>query len=207
MFDIQEKIKIDAKNEHLRENFKKELNFLQSCLDDIKIEPFEKCDNSKLSLVIPFYNSEKYLNRLLRSIQKQELKEIEILFVDDCSTDNGLQLLEEYSKIDKRIVIVKNDKNKGCLYGYVRCILEAKADYTMIIDADDMLLSNLKELYEISEKNNKDINDFSYLRGTFNNFNEIRMRNREYYQPNIGEIIFTNNYVGYTFIAKKNNEI
>ena len=77
----------------------------------------------------------------------------------------------------------------------------------MIIDADDMLLSNLKELYEISEKNNKDINDFSYLRGTFNNFNEIRMRNREYYQPNIGEIIFTNNYVGYTFITKKNNEI
>ena len=73
----------------------------------------------------------------------------------------------------------------------------------MIIDADDMLLSNLKELYEISEKNNKDINDFSYLRGTFNNFNEIRVRNREYYQPDIGEMIFAHNYIGSTFIAKK----
>ena len=76
----------------------------------------------------------------------QELKEIEIIFVEDCSTDNGLELLEKYSKIDKRIKIIKNKRNEGCFYSYARGIIEAKANHTMFLDDDDMLLSHLKEL-------------------------------------------------------------
>ena len=144
-----------------------------------------------------------WINRLLRSIQRQELKELEIVFVDDNSNDSSYHLIEEYSKIDKRIRLVKNDNNKGCLYGYVRSILEAKSNYTMIIDADDMLLSNLKELYEISVKSGKDINDFGYLRGKFNDFYKIQMNDKELYQPDIGELIFSHKYHGSTFIAKK----
>ena len=87
------------------------------------------------------------MNRLLKSIQLQKLisspnynnillsnniylrikvKEIEIIFIEDCSTDKGFQLLKEYSKIDQRIVLIKNEKNKGCLYSYVKGILETK---------------------------------------------------------------------------------
>ena len=73
----------------------------------------------------------------------------------------------------------------------------------MILDADDMLLSNLKELYEISVKNNKEINDFGYIYGNLDNFIEIKMGNRELNQPFIGEMIFSNRYHGCTYITKK----
>jgi hypothetical protein len=133
----------------------------------------------------------------------QKFKEIEIIFIEDCSTDKGFQLLKEYSKIDQRIVLIKNEENKGCLYSYVKGILETKAKFTMIIDNDDMLLPNLKELYEISEQNNKDINDFSYIHGKLNDLYENRMGSKELYQPNIKEIFFKKNYHGCTYINNK----
>ena len=188
---------------NLKQKFKNEIFFLKSCLDNTTIEFFEKYENPKLSIVIPLFNNEKYLNRLLRSIQKQNIKEIEIIFVDDASSDNSFQIIKNYKNIDNRIKIFRNLQNKGSLYTYVRCILEAKANYTMIIDADDMLLSNLKELYEISVKYNKDINDFGYIYGNLDNFNEMKMGNRELNQPFIGEMIFSNRYHGCTFITKK----
>ena len=187
----------------LKKKFKKDIDFIQSCLNDRKIESFEKYDKPKITLIIPFYNGEKYLARLLRSIQMQELKEIEIIFVEDCSTDNGLEQLEKYSKIDKRIKIIKNKKNEGCFYSYARGVLEAKANHTMFLDDDDMLLSNLKELYEISYNNDKDINDFGFIQGRLNDFDEVMRKDEILYQPNIGEMIFTNNYIGCTFIVNK----
>ena len=204
--------------------FKNEIDFIRSCINSTTIEKYERCSDPKLSIVIPVYNSIKYLNRLLRSIQLQKLKsspnynkihlsnniylrikvkEIEIIFIEDCSTDKGFQLLKEYSKIDQRIVLIKNEENKGCLYSYVKGILETKAKFTMIIDNDDMLLPNLKELYEISEQNNKDINDFSYLHGKLNDLYENRMGSKELYQPNIKEIFFKKNYHGCTYINNK----
>ena len=183
--------------------YKNEIDFIRSCINSTTIEKYERCSDPKLSIVIPVYNSIKYLNRLLRSIQLQKLKEIEIIFIEDCSTDKGFQLLKEYSKIDQRIVLIKNEENKGCLYSYVKGILETKAKFTMIIDNDDMLLPNLKELYEISEQNNKDINDFSYIHGKLNDLYENRMGSRELYQPNIKEIFFKKNYHGCTYINNK----
>ena len=183
--------------------YKNEIDFIRSCINSTTIEKYERYSDPKLSIVIPVYNSIKYLNRLLRSIQLQKLKEIEIIFIEDCSTDKGFQLLKKYSKIDQRIVLIKNEENKGCLYSYVKGILETKAKFTMIIDNDDMLLPNLKELYEISEQNNKDINDFSYLHGKLNDLYENRMGSKELYQPNIKEIFFKKNYHGCTYINNK----
>ena len=104
-------------------------------------------------------------------------------------------MLEEYSKIDKRIVIVKNKQNKGTFYGYIRGALEVKANHLMIIDQDDMLLSNLKELIEVSEQNNKDINDFSYLEEQKNNLTETILDAYELLvQPTIEELVLTGKY-------------
>ena len=187
----------------IKEKFKKEIDFAQSCFNESKIELYEKYDKPKISLVIPFYNAEKYLTRLLRSIQNQELKEIEIIFVEDCSTDNGLRLLEKYGKKDKRIKIIRNKKNKGCLYSYSRGILEAKANHTMFLDDDDILLSNLKQLYEISYNNNIDINDFGFVQGDLNHFDQVVRSDQILYQPNIGEIMFAGKYIGPTIIVDK----
>ena len=73
----------------------------------------------------------------------------------------------------------------------------------MILDSDDMLLSNLNELYELALENNKDINDFGYIYGTIINFNEVKMLDRELYQPDIGQMLFTGKYIGCAFITKK----
>ena len=78
--------------------FKNEIDFIRSCINSTTIEKYERCSDPKLSIVIPVYNSIKYLNRLLRSIQLQKLKEIEIIFIEDCSTDKGFQLLKELFK-------------------------------------------------------------------------------------------------------------
>lgn len=188
----------------LNKILKIELNFVRDCINDKeRIKPFQKYNNPKMSLVIPIYNDEKYILRLMKSIQKQAIKEIEIIFIEDCSIDNSLNIIEEYNKIDKRIKLIKNGKNKGCLYSYAKGILEAKANYTMIIDQDELLLSNLNTLYKISKKYNKDINDFSYLEGNENDYSKIIMSDRELIQPDLGEIFFTGGYVGCTYINKK----
>ena len=66
----------------------------------------------KISIIIPIYNVEKYLRQCLDSIINQTLEEIEIICVNDGSTDNSLQILEEYAQKDKRIKII-NKKNAG----------------------------------------------------------------------------------------------
>ena len=201
---INETIKIDSKNNYLKNKFKEEIIFLEECLNGNDIEKFEKYENPKLSILIPFYNSEKYVNRLLRSIQRQKIKELEIIFIDDCSLDNGPLLLEKYQKLDKRIKIVKNKINKGNLFTYIKGILSAKAKHLLIIDADDMMLSKLKEQYDISEKNDKDINDFSFISGKINMIEEETIiKDSEQYQPKIREICNNGKYPCPCFITKK----
>ena len=63
--------------------------------------------NPKISVIIPVYNTEKYLKQCLDSVINQTLKEIEIICVDDGSTDKSLKILEEYKEKDKRIIIIK----------------------------------------------------------------------------------------------------
>lgn len=192
------------KNFMLYKQLKKEENFVRACSNDKKkLILFENYNNPKISLVIPIFNDEKYILRLMKSIQKQDIKEIEIIFVEDCSTDNSLNIIKECIRIDKRIKYIKNDQNKGCLYSYAKGILEAKAKYTMIIDQDDMLLSDLKTLIRISIKYKRDIIDFSYLQGKENNYSKIIMPDREFIQPELGEVFFKDKYIGKTHINKK----
>ncbi|MCZ9965801.1 glycosyltransferase family 2 protein [Brachyspira hyodysenteriae] len=61
----------------------------------------------KVSVIIPVYNAEKYIEKCLDSVINQTLREIEIICIDDCSTDNSYSILEIYSKKDSRIIIQK----------------------------------------------------------------------------------------------------
>ncbi|WP_288685978.1 glycosyltransferase family 2 protein, partial [uncultured Brachyspira sp.] len=67
----------------------------------------------KISVIVPVYNVEDYLKECLDSIINQTLKEIEILCIDDCGTDNSIDILREYSKKDNRIKIISHKENKG----------------------------------------------------------------------------------------------
>ena len=101
----------------------------------------------KISVIIPIYNTEKYLKECLNSIINQTLKEIEIICINDGSTDNSLKILEEYAQKDKRITIL-NQKNSGSAIARNKAISIAKGEYLSFIDSDDYIdLSYLEKMY------------------------------------------------------------
>ncbi|WP_157159380.1 glycosyltransferase family 2 protein [Brachyspira pilosicoli] len=112
----------------------------------------------KVSIVVPVYNVENYLRECLESIINQTLKEIEIICIDDCSTDNSYSILEEYSKKDDRILLIKNPKNMGVSYSRNIGIKESKGEYIGFIDSDDYISKDYYEnLYNTAKKYNSDV--------------------------------------------------
>ena len=100
-----------------------------------------------LSIIIPVYNSEKYLKECLTSVINQTLKDIEIICVNDGSTDNSLKILEEFGAQDSRLRII-NQENQGQGYARNAGLEAAKGDYVGFIDSDDYISPDFyKKLY------------------------------------------------------------
>ncbi|MEI0492145.1 glycosyltransferase family 2 protein [Brachyspira intermedia] len=112
----------------------------------------------KISVIIPVYNVEKYIVKCLNSISNQTFTDIEIICIDDCSTDNSYNLIEEYQKKDNRIILIKNQINKGASYSRNIGIKKSTSDYITFIDSDDYVnLEYLECLYSPIYKNKYDI--------------------------------------------------
>lgn len=111
----------------------------------------------KISVIIPVYNSSKFLAECLESVISQELKEIEIIVVNDGSTDNSLEIIKKYEKIDNRIILI--DKvNEGQSKARNIGIKLARGKYIGFIDSDDYIPSDYyKKLYLKIEKENSEI--------------------------------------------------
>jgi len=124
-------------------------------------ENFEISKKPKISVIIPVYNKENFILRLLRSIQNQSLKDIEIIFSDDNSEDNSVKIIEKYQKEDKRIKLIKHNKNIGTLINRNEGAMSSNGEYLLFIDSDDLLLEGiLNKTYHIAKKNNLDIVQF-----------------------------------------------
>ena len=129
---------------------------------------YTKKRNPKVSLIITIYNQENFLKYSYFYIQKQELKDIEIIFIDDASTDTSSKIIHSLMKNDKRIIYIKNKINKGAFYSRNEGILLSKGKYILIHDPDDLLLNNiLKKVYELAEYYSLDILQFYVLRGSY----------------------------------------
>lgn len=112
----------------------------------------------KVSVIIPVYNTEKYLRQCLDSVINQSLREIEIICVDDGSTDGSIELLEAYAGDDSRIQVIKNEKNLHAGPSRNRGLKYARGDYTLFLDADDWLVdNNLERLYSDTSRLKADI--------------------------------------------------
>lgn len=119
----------------------------------------------KVSVIVPIYNAEKYLRQCLDSLLRQSLDSIEIICVDDCSTDKSLQILEEYLQYDRHIHIVKNVINSGAGESRNIGMKMAHGEYLAFLDADDFFEPTFLELtYNKAEKENADILIFDYTR-------------------------------------------
>ena len=146
--------------------FKIKLNLLLNIIILKSFFPLnlKKDKRPKISIFIPIYNKEKFINRCIHSVQAQTLKDIEIIAVNDVSNDSSLKILESLTKTDNRIKIINNDKNYGLLYSRAMGILKSSGEYLMNLDADDELkgYNSLKSLYYKAIRYNIDIITFSF---------------------------------------------
>ena len=112
---------------------------------------------TKISIIIPVYNSEKYLKKCLDSVIKQTIKEIEIICINDGSTDKSDLILKEYAKIDSRIKVYTME-NKGVSAARNYGISLAAGEYIGFIDSDDWIDEDFyKNLYNAAKTENADI--------------------------------------------------
>ena len=116
----------------------------------------------KVSVILPVYNEEKYLNQCLESLRYQTLTDIEIICVDDGSTDGSLLILRNYEKLDSRIkVIVQTNQYAGVARN--NGMKHATGKYLLFLDSDDFFeLDMLEKLYLCAEENQLDIVLFHY---------------------------------------------
>lgn len=120
----------------------------------------------KISVIIPYYNNDLFnLYIPLRSIQNQSLKDIEIIFVDDGSSESKINELMKEMENDNRIILLKHKENKGTLTSRVDGVRYSSGEYILNLDQDDLFLDNLffENIYNKAKELNIDILQFSTL--------------------------------------------
>ena len=146
---------------------------------------------TKVSVVIPVYNVEDYLEECLDSIVNQTLKDIEIICINDGSSDNSLRILENYAEKDSRIKVFSQE-NSGLSASRNQGIKLSQGEYVYFIDSDDYLeLEALEELYNMSKALDLDILIFKLI-----NFDD---GSHKKYTSNYYEMSFLKPYEGKTF--------
>ena len=112
--------------------------------------------STKMSVIVPAYNVQQYISRCIESIATQTLKEIEIIIVNDASTDNTLEIIKKIK--DERIIIIDKEKNEGLSAARNSGIRIAKGEYILHIDGDDWIEQNyLSDMFYLAKKENADI--------------------------------------------------
>ena len=116
----------------------------------------------RVSVLISAYNIEKYIGECIESVQRQNLDGIEIICVDDCSTDGTVAVIKDYMAKDDRIILIEHKENGGPARARNTGCRRAKGKYIYFIDGDDYIIEGaLQKLYGIAEENNLDLLSFS----------------------------------------------
>ena len=147
----------------------------------------------EISVIIPVFNGEKYLNECLDSVVNQSFKDIEIICVNDGSTDASLKILKQYSNKDKRIKIISQE-NKGLGASRNIGLKKSCGKYIYFIDCDDYIdLKTLEKLYNNITSNDSDVVLFKY--NTFKD-NKVCKKNVQF---KINQIFGDTDYSNFTF--------
>ena len=154
---------------------------------------FQKSENPIITVIMTMHNQAHCIHKCLRSIQNQSIKNIEIIIVDDCSTDNSTETINEYQKEDPRIVLVAHEKNEGSIKSRADGVRVAKGTYITIVDGDDALAHKdiLKHGLYVAQKGNLDLTEFQAasfkkqkFRTVVNAYSSINLTNIVY-QPEL----------------------
>ena len=98
------------------------------------------------SLLLANYNNSQFISECLDSVYRQSYTNWEIIFVDDCSKDNSLEIINRHAVNDKRIIVTSNEQNKGCGFTKAKCVQLASGDFCGFLDTDDALMPNAIEI-------------------------------------------------------------
>lgn len=115
----------------------------------------------KISIIVPVYNVEQYLRGCMDSLVSQTLQEIEVICVDDASTDHSGQILDEYKGRDARITVIHLRQNEGTLNARIAGVHKAQGAYLMFVDSDDYIEKDAcQKLYALIEDRRADVVHF-----------------------------------------------
>jgi len=96
----------------------------------------------RLSILMPTYNVGRFLSEAIESVLAQTFNDFEIIIIDNCSTDNTMAIIEEYTARDRRVRYLVNDRNVGMVNNWNRCLMEAEGEFIKFVFADDKLCSS-----------------------------------------------------------------
>ena len=133
----------------------------------------------RVSIIVPVYNGERYFTDCIQSILVQSFTDIEVIVINDGSTDSSLSLIKRYAQNDSRIVVI-NQKNKGVSAARSAGLSKAKGDYIMFVDADDYFAKNnaIELLMNFADVNgNPDVVQFRRVKDTRKQFLSVNTRN------------------------------
>ncbi len=198
-YDVYDMFK-DALYKQLKRNISYEFMHAlpQDIIDDVKTakkvlsnEVFNRLFEPEISIIIPVYNVEKYLKQCLDSVLKQRKVNLEVICIDDGSTDNSWTILQKYASKDPRVKIFKQ-QNKGVSAARNFGVNKAQAKYIHFIDSDDFIDEKLYlDLLPIIRKHRLDILMFghwdyteencseSFLKGVFNRFKGKKIKQED----------------------------
>lgn len=150
----------------------------------------------EVSIITPCFNSSKTIFFTLRSLQNQTFKDFEVIVIDDCSTDDSLQIINSFVSNDSRFKVFSRKKNCGVVSARNLGIKKAKGRFIAFLDSDDVWKNKFLELSLRVHKNNKPgITHAPYYRFYFKN---QKFYGQKYYPPSIVSVknILRRNYMG-----------
>lgn len=135
----------------------------------------------KVSVIVPVYNVEKYVERCLRSVLNQTYKNFEIICVDDCGTDHSIQIIEQIQKeFPQKIKIIYGEINKGLGAARDKGLSTADGEYVSFVDSDDYLKTDFLETYiSVMKEKNADIVVGGYIRDVEGKFSETKIDTKD----------------------------
>ena len=165
---------IRKKNLKRENDLSKGKKYMSQCFDDILLNNNTKAITlaPKISIVIPVYNCQNTIKAVVRSIQNQNMSDLEIILVNDYSKDNTSKIIQELELEDKRIKIINNENRMATLYSRNIGILFSKGKYILNLDNDDLFMNDdlFDTIYNEAEINNFDLVGFSAVEGNSYNF-------------------------------------
>jgi glycosyltransferase involved in cell wall biosynthesis len=202
---IKRFIKFKKQNDITKYYYEKDLTTIKNYVNSLKEKTFLNINYTfvkypKVSFIASVYNKKNYLKSFIFSIQNQNLKDFELIFVDDCSIDKSIEIIKKFRKSDKRIKLIENKKNMGSLYSRYEGFRHSKGEFIIFFDSDDIVLKNgILKAYNHIKKNNLDIVQFNSVLEKNNTPFVINKRYYKYYniiinQPILSYIFYYDEY-------------